>query len=261
MKMYICNDEYESKFHSPFCIVFFTAFMGTGKSNEYQEEKPILLRNEGSFGFLAHSNGLGIEGKRAWVKTYNRKRFLEAQLVGMKHPKEIKTINTRFDNPKSFIYGKMNTLTILRMAAGQQHILYGKADRSGVEVRLNYAGGLSVGFAKPVYLIIDRSNNPEDPTNQVEEKYDPGDEWQNTVDHIVGRAPFTRGMDELKPYPGVFAKTALNFEYAPNHEDIRSLEIGVAFDAYGKKVPIMAFTKNKQFYLSFFITLIYGQKW
>ena len=245
-----------------FVLAFFQFSLAQENPNEYQEEKPVLLRNEGSFGFLAHSNGLGIEGKRAWVLTYNKKRFLEAQLVGMKHPKEIKTINTRFDNPKSFIYGKMNTLTILRLGAGQQHILYGKADRTGVEVRLNYAGGLSVGFAKPVYLIIDHPPTSNEETGyQQEEKYDPDNDNQKTVDNIVGRAPFTRGMDELRPYPGVFAKTALNFEYAAGHEDIRALEIGIALDAYGKKIPIMAYTNNKQFFLSFFITLIYGQKW
>ncbi len=229
--------------------------------NEFQEEKPVLLRNEGSFGFVAHTNGLGIEGKRSFVQTYNKKWFLEAQLVGMKHPKEIKTINTRFSNPKSFIYGKMNTLTILRMAAGQQHILYSKADKTGVEIRLNYAGGVSMGLAKPVYLLIERSTNPEITTKEVEEKYDPADDYQNNVDNIIGRAPFTRGIGELRPYPGLFVKSALNFEYAPYHEDIKSLEIGVALDAFGKEVPIMAFTKNKQFFLSFYITLIYGQKW
>jgi hypothetical protein len=229
--------------------------------NEYQEEKPVLLRNEASFGFLAHSNGIGIEGKRGFVQTYNKKWFLEAQLVGMKHPKEIKTINTRFENPKSFIYGKMNTLTMLRLAAGKQHILNAKAERTGIEIRLNYAGGLSLGITKPVYLIIDRSLAQEEMSKPVEEKYDPNDEYQNQVDNIIGRAPFTRGLDELKPYPGLFVKTALNFEYAPGNEDIKSLEVGVALDAYGKKIPIMAFTQNKQFFLSFYLTLIYGQKW
>lgn len=245
-----------------FISAFVTFSFAQENPNEYQEEKPVRLQNEASFGFLIHSNGLGIEGKRGFMLTYNKKWFLESQLVGMKHPKEIKTINTRFDNPKSFIYGKMNTLTILRLAVGQQHVIYGKADRTGVEIRVNYSGGASIGFAKPVYLIIDHSGpNPEDPINQVEEKYDPNNSRQNNVDNIVGRAPFTRGLDELQPYPGLFMKTGLNFEYGANHEDIKALEVGVAVDAFAKEIPIMAFTKNKQFFLSFYITLIYGQKW
>jgi hypothetical protein len=241
---------------------FLTSATAQENPNEYQEEKPVLLRNDASLGFIIHSNGIGIDGKRSFFETYKKKWFFEAQLVGMKHPKEIKTINTRFDNPKSFIYGKMNTLTILRAAIGQQHLVYGKADRTGVEIRFNYTGGLSIGFAKPIYLIIDRgSSNPDDPINEVEEKYNPEDDYHNNVDNIVGRAPFTRGMDELKPYPGIFLKSALNFEYAPDYEDIRALEVGVAIDAYGREIPIMAFTKNKQFFLSFYIALIYGQKW
>ena len=58
--------------------------------NEYQEEKPVLLRNEASFGIVIHSNGFGFEGKRAFQQTYNKKWLLETQIVGMKHPKEIK---------------------------------------------------------------------------------------------------------------------------------------------------------------------------
>ena len=141
-------------------ILFFIGqdLFAQNNPNEFQEEKPILLKNEASFGIIIHSNGFGIEGKRCYQKTYNRKLVLESQLVGMKHPKEIKSINPRFQNPKSFIYGKMNTLTILRLAVGEQRILYSKAERTGVEVRFNYLGGLSLGFAKPVYLLIDRSD-------------------------------------------------------------------------------------------------------
>ena len=62
--------------------------------NEYQEEKPVLLRNEASFGIVIHSSGFGIEGKRSFQQTYKKKWLLETQLVGMKHPKEIKTIGS-----------------------------------------------------------------------------------------------------------------------------------------------------------------------
>lgn len=229
--------------------------------NEYQEEKPVLLRNEASFGILVHSNGFGIEAKRSFQQTNKKKIIYEAQLVGMKHPKEYKQVNNRFENPKSFVYGKMNTFTILRMAAGQQQILFGKAERTGVEVRFNYLGGLSLGMTKPVYLLIDRSTGFGDIGSLVEEKYNPDNEYQNNIDNIAGRASFTKGLDELRPYPGIFAKAGLNFEYAPFHEDIKSLEVGAALDVYGKKIPIMAFTQNKQIFLSFYITLIYGHKW
>lgn len=246
---------------SAFVFMFGNHLFAQINPNEFQEEKPVLLRNEGSFGIVIHSSGWGLEGKRAYQQTYNKKWLLETQIVGMKHPKEIKTINTRFENPKSFIYGKMNTLTIWRLAAGRQHIIFGKADRTGVEVRFNYLGGLSVGFAKPVYLLIDRSSSFEPNGRLVEEKYDPENVYQNNIDNIAGRASFTRGLDELKLYPGLFTKAGFNFEYAPFHEDIKSLEVGAALDIYAKEIPMMAFTSNKQFFLSFYITLIYGHKW
>src|SRR5205085_7126638 len=120
--------------------------------NEYQEEKPILLRHEMSFGIHLHTNGWGIEVKRGRNITGFKKLMFEAQFVSMKHPKEVKQINPYFENSKSYIYGKLNTFNILRASVGQRNTLYSKADRTGVEVRLIYLAGLSLGITKPIYL-------------------------------------------------------------------------------------------------------------
>lgn len=227
--------------------------------NEYQEVKPVLLRQEMSFGLHLHTSGFGIEFKRGRNITGYRKVIFEAQLVSMKHPKEVKQINPYFENSKSYIYGKLNTFNIIRAGVGQRNTLYSKADRTGVEVRFIYLAGLSLGITKPVYLEI----LSEEPPNSgrfdiVTERYDPE---KHFIDNIYGRAPFTYGLDEINFHPGGFAKIGFNFEYAPFHEDIKSIEVGAVFDAYPKKIPIMATKENKQFFLSFFITFIYGRKW
>ena len=92
----------------------------------------------------------------------------------------------------------------------------------------------------------------------VIEKYDPS---RHYIDNIYGRAPFTQGIGEINFHPGLYGKLGFNFEYAPVFEDVKALEIGVILDVYPTEIPIMAFIDNKQFFLSFYITLMYGRKW
>ena len=122
--------------------------------NEFQEEIPVLLKNEYTVGINFHSNGWGLLFRRAKNKTVSKKHFWEGEFVSMKHPKEIRSINPYVENAKSYIYGKLNTFLILRGGYGRQHILFDKADKGGVAIRLNYSGGISLGFTKPIYLNI-----------------------------------------------------------------------------------------------------------
>lgn len=247
-----------------FLIIFFALFVSFASAQtnpfEYQEEKPPLLKNEFSFGLNIHTSGWGINVRRSKNITGYKKRVLEAEIVNMKHPKEVRSVNPYFDNAKSFFYGKMNTMTVIRAAIGQQKVLFSKAEKGGVEVRLHYTGGLSLALAKPVYLNIlyPDTGLVEGLYNVVVEKYDPD---RHYVDNIYGRAPFTEGLDEIKPYPGAYGKLGISFEYGTYSDDIKCIETGITIDAYSRKIPIMARTENKQFFVNFYINLLYGRKW
>ena len=67
----------------------------------------MLYRNEQSFGIILHSNGWGINYNRGKHVTGYKKRMFEFDFVGMKHPKEVKTVHN--ENAKSYVYGKLNT--------------------------------------------------------------------------------------------------------------------------------------------------------
>ncbi|HMT30472.1 MAG TPA: hypothetical protein PKD91_14450 [Bacteroidia bacterium] len=238
------------------CIASFS--FGQQNPFEYEEEKPPLLKKEFSFGLTIHTSGWGVDFRKGKNITGYKKRVLEAELVNMKHSKEIRSVNPYFDNAKSFFYGKQNTFTVLRTGIGQHKVMFSKAEKGGVEVRLNYTAGLSLGFAKPVYLNILYPTAFESQYEVVVEKYDPE---RHYVDNIYGRAPFTEGISEIKIYPGGYGKLGLSFEYGTYSEDIKLIEVGASLDAYGKEVPIMAYAKNNQFFFNFYITLMYGRKW
>ena len=151
-------------------------------------------------------------------------------------------------------------LTIMGIAAKSHgiSIIDTKAERNGVEIRFVYSGGLSLEITKPIYLEILK---PTPLTNQydiVVEKYDPEIHF---IDSIYGRASFIYGINQLRFHPGGYAKIGFNFEYAPIFENVKALEIGAIIDVFPKEIPIMAFTKNKQFFLTFYITLMFGNKW
>lgn len=233
--------------------------------NEYVETPPELLRSEFSFGVNIHSSGWGIDFRRGKNITVTKKRMWEFEFVGLKHSKEIKSVNPYYENSKSYVFGKLNSVSVLRAAIGIQRVIAAKAERGGVELRLNYTGGISLGLAKPVYLNIihDNSNNP-DALNLSVEKYDPDVHFPES---IYGRASYTKGLSEIKPYPGLYAKLGLSFEYGSLDEDVKIIECGITVDAYGSTIPIMGTlsslepVKNSQVHFNFYINILYGRKW
>ena len=73
-------------------------------------------------------------------------------ILNLRHQKEKRITNS--PDALAFRYGKINTLTNLRLGLGRQNVIFGKELKKGVEISYNYVVGLSVGFLKPVYLEV-----------------------------------------------------------------------------------------------------------
>ena len=241
-------------------------FLGMAQDSTEQavvSDHNILYRKEASGGVFIHSNGLGASFKSGRQITTNKKRVISIDFVSLKHPKEYKVTNPNLiENSKPFVFGKLNYVYILRGGWGYQNILFAKAERGGVEVRYNYYGGLSLGFAKPMYLdvIIDSASSDRFIVYDTK-RYDPTSPEQQEVTDFVGRGPFFDGFSEIKIYPGVHVKTSLSFEYSGWQRKIAALEAGIAVDYFPDAIPIMAFNKNENFYFNFFISLMWGAKY
>jgi hypothetical protein len=220
------------------------------------EDLNVLYRNESSFGIYVHTaGGIGLAYRRGQHVTGKRKRMLEVEVQNFKHPKEVKTVNSYFENSKGFNYGKLNSFFLIRPGVGLQNVLYQKSDKKSVEIRYSYFVGATLAFAKPVYLEIVR-----DPQEGVvsTERYDPE---IHSIDVIYGKAPFFKGADRTKIIPGGYAKLALSFEYADRYNAIKAVETGVVFDVYPKVLPMMAHNRNQQVFASLFLKIIWGKKW
>ncbi|MBL4654736.1 MAG: hypothetical protein JKY33_02820 [Bacteroidia bacterium] len=220
----------------------------------------IILKNEATGGILIHSGGFGINVRRGKHVTGFKKRILDFEFVETKHAKEFKRVSTYIDNGKTYVYGKLNSAFMLRTGVGNRKIIFSKAERGGVEVNYTFFIGSSLGIIKPVYLdVIYPSDNPFYKPIRTE-KYDPNNK-RHIPDNIYGRSGFVKGIDELGFIPGIYSKFGFNFDWCGYDEGIKSLEFGITLDAFTKEIPIMAITDNKQFFLSFYVSIIYGKKW
>ncbi len=218
----------------------------------------ILFRKEMNGAIFIHTNGWGLEYRIGANRSVFNKWMLEFNLMEYKHAKEIKTINPFYSNTKSYIYGKLNTIYDLRAGYGQQLQLNRKPRSGGVELRLTYTGGLSVALAKPVYLNVIQFDTNEIRQILVVEKYNPNSHFP---DNIYGRASFLKGFDEIKPYPGVYAKVGLGIEFGSINQNTKIVEVGAAVDYFVKPVPIMATQKDEQFFFTLYVSFGLGKRY
>lgn len=249
-------------------FLFFSLFSFSAISQELNddlsrlqrgEDLKVLYRNESNFGLYVHSaGGIGIAYRRGYHVHGTRKRMLEIEAQNFKHPKEIKSVNSYYDNSKGFVYGKLNSFFLIRPGVGFQNILFEKAEKKNVEIRFSYYVGATLTFAKPVYLEIIVENPPPDAPSISTERYDPN---KHEPSDIYGKGPFFRGIDQTRVYPAGYAKIALSFEYGKRYNAIKALETGAVVDVYPTNLPMMAFHKNQQVFVSLYLKMIWGKKW
>lgn len=237
----------------------FVLTQGLSQTNEETifDEATIIYKKSVYGGIILHTNGWGGHLTFGKAKTAFKSRILQFEIVGMKHIKEVRSFNPYYDDSRSYVFGKLNTLTVFRPTIGQRYVKFDKIRKSGVAIGYNWRIGPALGFVKPVYLEI---GQPETPPYQriVVEKYDPE---EHTVDEIFGRASFLKGLNELRINPGIHGTFALNFEYDPERSGLKGIEVGMSVDYYPlEEVEIMAFTENYNLFVNFYVNLQFGKK-
>jgi hypothetical protein len=214
----------------------------------------VLYKNEASGKVYANTRGFGVSFKKAKHVTAKTKSFFEIDAQNLRHPKEIK-VTGEAQNKKRFVYGKINSVFLLRGDLGLQNVIFSKADSKAIEVRYSSSLGATIGFAKPYYVqVVRRYNN-------ASEKAVPFNSDSFTQDSVIGRGAFSDGLAETKFYPGINAKFNLSFEYAPYTNIIRAIETGISVDYFPKALPIMARNPAENIIITFHVGFVFGQRW
>jgi hypothetical protein len=242
-----------------FIFLLFSSGIHAQEEMTVDTSRNIILLKETSAGITLHTQGWGLKFNKGYHKTAFRKRMITIEFLEMQSQKQIRTINPYFTNSKSYVYGKLNSVFILRGSYGIHKQLNRKPYWGGIELRFFYMGGLDLAIAKPVYLYILKPISPLGYEYSItEERYNPDEHF---VDNIFGRASFTKGFDELSIYPGIHTKIGLDFDYGVYNSKVKSLEVGVILDVFARPVPIMAFNDPNYYFLTFYFSFNFGKRY
>jgi hypothetical protein len=217
----------------------------------------IPYKNEISGKLFLNTRGYGLSFHRAKKPTSRTANFYEVDMRALRHPKEIKMVGDAFEK-KRYVYGKINVVTVLGGNLGIENVLFTKSDSKAVEIRYSYSLGPLLAFIKPYYVRANIIGGTQ--KNPVTVKFDE-DHFSETSGRIVGRAPFSHGLSDLKINPGINAKFNLNFEYAPYSNLIRAIETGISIDYYPKAIKIMYQNPSENVILTVHLGLVFGRKW
>jgi hypothetical protein len=216
----------------------------------------VLLKKELTGGITLHNLGMGGNIRKGVNKTFFNSRIFEVEVVSMKHPKQVRMINPYYYNAKSFVYGKLNYVLMLRAGYGFKKLLNRKPYWGGIELRAIYMGGISFAFANQVYLVF----WDETISYTKVERYNPDNPFHDE-EYIYGRAPFFEGIGEITIYPGIYARGGLNFEFGTLNSKIRALEVGGVAEFFPKAIPIMAFNPEQSFIFTFYLNFSLGKRY
>jgi hypothetical protein len=230
-------------------LLFSSASFAQG---EIDDQVKIFFRNERTYAFHLNSNGYGVNFRYAkWIDGF-RWRIYHIDLCEIKHDKEIKISNDHLSNTGRFVFGKKNNFYNLRAGIGFQKEVFSKRDKGGIAIRYYYSGGTSLGILKPIYYeVFDQFG----PGATIEKKFD----TSLQPHHIVGKAPYLRGFNEISLTPGAFVKAGVSFEYSKKEEKMKALEAGVIIDAFLLEYEILVIAKNPQVLVTLFVNYRWGK--
>lgn len=214
----------------------------------------MLFNNERTLGLFLNSNGFGADFRFSKFIDVRNDRLYQVSFDYVKHPKEFKSVVAYDIYTRRFVYGKQNHFWEIKAQYGHQHEIFRKYDFSSIAIRMFYAGGISLGFQKPIYYEILSFNSSGQIISSEEKTFDPSIHLYN----YGGTASFTRGFNELKVIPGLTVNAGINFEYSEREPVVHALEAGIGFTLYPRNIQIMATEELKFFFFNLSVGYRFG---
>lgn len=248
-------------------ILFFTvSCFAQSKKKQRQEEKRehinSLIRQEEEgvitykksflFGAKLITDGYGAFFELGRASSVKKSMLYQLEISERKDKKEEKV--SYYANTVPYIYGKINFFYPIKLGVQQQILLGNKSNKNGVSVTANYGGGISAGLLRPYYVQVQQGNQ----INYI--KYNSADSAAFLTSKIFGGPSFGKGWSDMTVVPGLYAKAAVRFDYGSYNEVISAIEVGVTGDYYTKKVPLLAYNPEKQFFFSGYVSILFGKR-
>ena len=218
-----------------------------------EEEGVIAYKKSFVFGAKLLNDGYGIFFELGRASSVKKSTLYQLEISERKHIKEDKQSNP-FINSIPFIYGKENFFYPAKLGVQQQMLLGNKSNKNGVSVTANYGGGISMALLRPYYLEVQKGND----LSYV--KYNSPDSSLFLNGPIYGGPTFGKGWSDLTVTPGLYAKTALRFDYGAYNEIVSAMEVGLTAEYYTKAIPILLQNPQRKFFFSAYFSLCFGKR-
>ena len=238
-----------------------------GKRHHYQpinkndDEDIMKYHKQNVFGLKLTSDGYGASFEKGFIKSNKKSLLFQLEITEKKSAKEEKLTDAAFPT-SPFIYGKEIFFYPIKLGAQEQILLANKANKSGVSVSVNFGGGIVIGLLRPYEMeVIDSSGNDRfvkynSPDSALFlSPYEP-----NEIAGFIGGPDFTKGWNDLSVVPGLYAKSALRFDYGRSNELVSAIEVGLTAEYYTKKIPLIVYAPEKQFFLGTYVTILFGKR-
>lgn len=219
-----------------------------------EEEGVIAYRKHFAFGIKLTSDGYGISFEKGYSKSVKKTTLFQLEISERKHQKEVKQTNNFAATASPFIYGKINYFYPVKLGVQKQFLLGNKSNKNGVSITGNIGGGLSLGLLRPYELEVDKNGEP------TFIRYESEDSILFRTGTVLGGPGLGKGWNNLKFTPGLYVKPGLRFDYGRYNDLLAAIEVGVAAEFYSKKIPQMFDNKQKQFFFSAYITVLFGKR-
>jgi len=218
-----------------------------------EEEGVIAYKKSFVFGAKLLSDGYGIFFELGRAGSVKKSTLYQLEISERKNVKEDKQSNP-YVNSIPFIYGKENFIYPVKLGMQQQILLGNKSNKNGVSITGNYGGGIALALLRPYYIQVQKGND------FVYVKYNSPDSSYFLDGPFVGGPTFSKGWSEITVTPGLYAKTAIRFDYGSYNEIISAIEVGMSADVYSKKIPILLQNSQKQFFFSAYVSILFGKR-
>ncbi len=224
-------------------------------SAQLKEEKPATAAVV--VGVLGHSFGFGLDLRyMAFRGDYDY--IFGLSFSSYKNPKELKVASAYADQGgKNFIFDKLNYGYVLAPTFGISRKIIPRKDHNRIGVSVGLSGGPIFALLKPYYLQIAVPFGG----NQAVVEVEPYSPFAHNYTNIYGVADYFLGMDQIKVMPGARLKLASMVDFSAGSAYIRGVELGMYADYFSKKLPLLGFTPNRQFFLGGSIEILIGNTW
>jgi hypothetical protein len=219
-----------------------------------EEEGVIAYKKQTVYGIKLTSDGYGGFFEIGRGKSVKKSMLYQFEISERKHPKEEKQVNPTSIIAVPLIYGKINYMYPIKLGVQQQFLFGNKSNKNGVSVTGNIGGGLIIALLRPYEVQVDKAGQ------RTYVRYNSADSLLFINGPYYGGPTFGTGWKHLKVTPGLYIKPALRFDYGRLNEVVSALEIGLNAEFYAKKIPQMLYNKQRQFFLSAYVALLFGKR-